>query len=701
MKNQGLQNISRYIKLFGEVVFNNRKNFSLLFLSLLLISYSTPVFSQCANPEDWDGDGVPDYLDLDDDNDGILDVDEGLPEAALGNWGVVDATPQHDGGTGMGTVDGGACGGVSNPVNYTITDDAGGGNAKGIILLSDGGWAGDPSPAMVEDFNFAMVFDQSVNIRITATTEMFDGIPTGIYNYQNNKKDDIFVTTDGCDFDFFQGLGVGPIVALSGDGPGSAQVVYDDSEGIANRQTWYLDIYDVTTVNIEMFPGDWTSQYAIAVDPSTVCDALDTDGDNIPDYCDLDSDGDGCWDAIEGGGSFTNADLTNGAFTGAVDADGIPVILGGVGQAEGDSKDDGVQGAGCGPGCSLTPSHLTCANDGTGELDLTISTATAPYDILWNGAASNETSSATNINKAPVPAGTYEITVTDDDGVVFTCEATVIEPDPILITEDSYDDETCVDFCDGFINLTGSGGTYLDVPTSRTFTYDGSDGNVIINDPGMGGARTSEFDIDVTGMSVTNVDVTSLKQVCVDLTMPKSEKVDIYLIAPNGSEVGLFWAPGGAMGQVFDDVCFDVGASNIENSGSPRTGSWSAEEADFDEPTNPIIGAPTNGAWTLWIDNGEMNGVNLLDSWTMTFNDLVPAPTVPAFVWDGPAPIAGSTNDDISGLCDDTYTVTATDDLGCFTTFEREILTVPDVYSDIRIVPNKCFYAGTNSYDFY
>ena len=214
MKNQGLQNISRYIKLFGEVVFNNRKNFSLLFLSLLLISYSTPVFSQCANPEDWDGDGVPDYLDLDDDNDGILDVDEGLPEAALGNWGVVDATPQHDGGTGMGTVDGGACGGVSNPVNYTITDDAGGGNAKGIILLSDGGWAGDPSPAMVEDFNFAMVFDQSVNIRITATTEMFDGIPTGIYNYQNNKKDDIFVTTDGCDFDFFQGLGVGPIVAL-------------------------------------------------------------------------------------------------------------------------------------------------------------------------------------------------------------------------------------------------------------------------------------------------------------------------------------------------------------------------------------------------------------------------------------------------------------------------------------------------------
>ncbi|NRA11837.1 MAG: hypothetical protein HRT57_07780, partial [Crocinitomicaceae bacterium] len=255
------------------------------------------------------------------------------------------------------------------------------------------------------------------------------------------------------------------------------------------------------------------------------------------------------------------------------------------------------------------------------------------------------------------------------------------------------DDETCVDFCDGFINLTGSGGTYLDVVTSKTFTYGGGDGTTIV------GKEISEFDIDVTGMSVMVLDVTSLTQVCVDLTMAKSEKTDIYLIAPDGSEVGLFWGRGG-MNEVFNDVCFDVGASNISNSGAPFLGSWSAEEFDFDDASNPIIGAPTNGAWTLWVDHGDMNDA-VLDGWTMTFNDLVPAVPVPAFVWDGPAPIAGSTNDDISGLCDDTYTVTATDDLGCFTTFEREILTVPDVYSDIRIVPNKCFYAGTNSYDFY
>ena len=47
--------------------------------------------------------------------------------------------------------------------------------------------------------------------------------------------------------------------------------------------------------------------------PSGACDA---DGDGIPSYLDLDSDGDGCADAIEGGANFTQANLVNSALPG-------------------------------------------------------------------------------------------------------------------------------------------------------------------------------------------------------------------------------------------------------------------------------------------------------------------------------------------------------------------------------------------------
>ncbi|MCH2195388.1 gliding motility-associated C-terminal domain-containing protein [Kordia sp.] len=42
-----------------------------------------------------------------------------------------------------------------------------------------------------------------------------------------------------------------------------------------------------------------------------ICWIIDTDGDTIPDYLDVDSDNDGCYDAIEGAGNFTTSDLTS------------------------------------------------------------------------------------------------------------------------------------------------------------------------------------------------------------------------------------------------------------------------------------------------------------------------------------------------------------------------------------------------------
>lgn len=59
----------------------------------------------------------------------------------------------------------------------------------------------------------------------------------------------------------------------------------------------------------------------------------DTNSDNNPDFIDNDSDGDGCFDAIEGAGSFTTADVNvDGELTGGIETNGLPSVVSPNGQ---------------------------------------------------------------------------------------------------------------------------------------------------------------------------------------------------------------------------------------------------------------------------------------------------------------------------------------------------------------------------------
>ena len=57
--------------------------------------------------------------------------------------------------------------------------------------------------------------------------------------------------------------------------------------------------------------------------------SCDYDGDGIPNDLDLDSDNDGCFDAIEGGGSFTSANVNvDGRLTiNSVNSNGVPNVI--------------------------------------------------------------------------------------------------------------------------------------------------------------------------------------------------------------------------------------------------------------------------------------------------------------------------------------------------------------------------------------
>src|SRR5690554_4879323 len=117
---------------------------------------------------------------------------------------------------------------------------------------------------------------------------------------------------------------------------------------------------------------------------------FDTDGDGIPDYLDLDSDNDGCPDAIEGDGTFTEDDLTtasgtiatqtvNQNFGTAVDANGIPTIVGPSGQGIGNSQN-----------ILITDCHLDCTDavylsQGNNTRLMIVGTDTNPFSYTEAG----------------------------------------------------------------------------------------------------------------------------------------------------------------------------------------------------------------------------------------------------------------------------------------------------------------------------
>ncbi|NQY08424.1 MAG: T9SS type A sorting domain-containing protein [Flavobacteriales bacterium] len=389
----------------------------ILLLALVVFAYNAPIFSQ-----DWDGDGVADAIDLDDDNDGILDSDEGLPSvSSTGNWGLIDGTASHDplySGSNTGTVDATGCGSAANSVGYTITDEASGGIADGTFLFSDfnnyscsGNKPGD-GPYLQTDTEFEVEFDQPVNVRIGSNSQVYGGDQYPFCSSWNELNDDIIVTTDGTSYEVNNDDN--SICGYNDLGDASFRIIYGCPDEDVNKQFWYADIYNVSTVNVQYPVGNWTSQFALGVSPVSVCKALDTDGDGIPDYQDTDSDGDGCPDAIEGNGGFTYTDVdANGMLISVVDVDGVPTI-GGSPQTTGDSKDDNTQNVDCdGVSISENSASQTSITAFNNTVQIQANGTVSIYNLTGLQVYQSNLNGSTSIS---LDKGVYLVRVTTESG---------------------------------------------------------------------------------------------------------------------------------------------------------------------------------------------------------------------------------------------------------------------------------------------
>ena len=350
---------------------------------------------------DTDGDGIPDNLDLDDDNDGITDADEGCANGIAGldpSLGFLfQGNPSQLYSVNIQTGESTfiqTLGGYYNAVAYNEADglfwgarlSSSGGGTIEIVRIDPSTWTVVGSTAAANSANILSGAYDPVNKwyvarRVGSTHRILvyeadpasanygnllsinsydvdngvvpdiaynavDGLMYGISSNTNTlRRYDVVAKTD---------VEVGNIVGLPA---GSYGAVYSTNDGkfyFSNNGTGniYMVSMAVNQLSATLFSaGPAAAQNdgakSIGVSLDGTCQ-VDTDGDGSPDPVDLDSDGDGAPDALEGGGTFVDADIdSDGRLTGGVDSNGIPIVAGSTGQGVGSQADSSVT-------CSLT-----------------------------------------------------------------------------------------------------------------------------------------------------------------------------------------------------------------------------------------------------------------------------------------------------------------------------------------------------------
>ncbi len=341
---------------------------------------------------DIDKDGICDGHDLDNDNDGILDVEEcpnlagiTLPEPDAVHWttGAFDLYAIGNNTTGNGAKESGFERAIlfeGHEISISDNDWGVSGNIAsfngGSITLDDAAWEGGVVMSLSTS-DFYQSGNNGNAVRMTPNAPVESG---NSYKFDFTFDNPVeYFSFDWVDiFDFgnegsteevqYSVFAENQLIAklkgrVIGAGNQGAVSFYDENNVLRGTldaghnlettigfyttspvQTVTVVYESLTRITARDFHGIDRITFKGVV-------ACDTDNDGTPDHLDLNSDGDNCIDAIEGGGTFRGTqasnDIENEMLSGPVDADGVPVSAGVAGQGAGDSKNAAVQSEDC------------------------------------------------------------------------------------------------------------------------------------------------------------------------------------------------------------------------------------------------------------------------------------------------------------------------------------------------------------------
>ncbi len=271
--------------------------------------------------QDTDNDNVPDSVDLDDDNDGILDSNEAQEciDDDYFEWGF--NTP-------VGNLSNDY---VENPAitNWLIS-------ATSDVVTGSGLNSSLPtSELQISNINATSEFEaiaqeEYVEVGFTTASGLIQPVieSMGLYWYNNGSGDignsyDAAIAISSNNFVTYNLLNTDVRVNYPSDG---VSEFFDLTQlGVP------FQLQENTTYTIRVYPYNQQSDGNVAYsvfDDFTIqvsaCQEVDTDNDSIPNHLDSDSDNDGILDAVEAG---HNQAHTNGELSGPVGLDGVPDIV--------------------------------------------------------------------------------------------------------------------------------------------------------------------------------------------------------------------------------------------------------------------------------------------------------------------------------------------------------------------------------------
>ena len=255
-------------------------------------------------------------------------------------------------------------------------------------------------------------------------------------------------------------------------------------------------------------------------------------------------DSDGCTatdsvEVVEAAGLTVNMDSIPPTCNGGSDGAAIVVVTSGVGPFTYLWDDAGAQttdtafalpagqyavtvtgGAGCNvtdtvvvtqPAAIIvlaTPTDADCYQDSTGSVGANVTNGTAPYTFLWDDPSAQTTQTATNL-----PAGSYNVVVTDVNGCTGNGGATIGEPTELTGTISATDDFGS----GGSVEVTVSGGT-----TPYTYLWDSGE-----TTEDLSGMPAGTYEIIVTDDNGCTLTMSDTIDQILDLDFPTA-------LTPNG-----------------------------------------------------------------------------------------------------------------------------------------------------------------------
>jgi gliding motility-associated-like protein len=295
-----------------------------------------------------------------------------------------------------------------------------------------------------------------------------------------------------------------------------------------------------------------------------------------------------------------------------------------------------------------------CSGNSSGSATVSVTGGTAPYGYFWNTTPVQTSATATNL-----AIGTYTATITDAKGCTTTTQATITEPNGIVISIASQTNVNCYGNNTGAVNILASGGTGI-----LSYSWDTIPEQTSLNATGL---IAGTYHLTVTDANnctkIQTVNITQPDDINIttnlekDITCFNDANGEIKITITGGTlNYNYTWTKDGIPYATTEDISnlspgiYEVIVSDA-NDCNPKTATFTITEppilvVSLVSQTNILCFGEATGS----IDIAVVGGTPALSGYN--------------FAWTGPNGFTSS-NKNLTAINVGTYNVLVTDNSGC------------------------------------